>query len=418
MKIMWIVNTIFPYPAEKMNLTKTVFGGWLISLYESLINKDIGEICIVATYSGKELKKYIDKKTIYYMIPNKYDNKPDYETKKYWDIIMKEFDPEIIHIHGTEYPKAIPLITNYPNEKYVVSIQGFLNSYKRVCYCNLNMFTLLKNITIRDLIKPKTGYMIGIDYKKRAKYEKKIIESVNNVIGRTEWDYAEVKAINPKINYYHGDENLRECFYKDKWNIGKIDRHTIFFSQSQAILKGFYIMLEAINILKKKYPDIKVIVAGNNILDTSTLKKKMKRQSYTKYLQKIIKKYDIQSNIQYTGFLDAESYKKTLLKSHVYVQASAIENSSNSLGEAMILGVPCVASNVGGTSTMLKDKEEGFLYPYTEPELLALYIDEYFKSDDICNEFSKKARKKAFKRHSWDKNANEVISAYESIIKT
>ena len=176
-------------------------------------------------------------------------------------------------------------------------------------------------------------------------------------------------------------------------------------------------MLEAINILKEKYPDVKVIVAGNNILDTSTLKQKLKRQSYTKYLQRIIKKYDIQENIQYTGFLDAEVYKKTLLKSHVYVQASSIENSSNSLGEAMILGVPCVASNVGGTSTMLKDKEEGFLYPYTEPELLALYIEKYFESNEICKRYSENARKKAMERHDWEKNANEVINAYKTIVK-
>lgn len=417
MRIMWIVNTIFPYPAEKMGLSKTVFGGWLISLYESLSKKNIGEICIVSTYNGKDLKKYSDKNTIYYLIPNKYENKPDYSTKKYWDKIIKEFTPDIIHIHGTEYPKTIPLIMNHHNENYVVSIQGFLNSYKRVCYCNLNPIVFLKNITIRDILKPKTGYMVGLDYEKRAKYEKMIIENVDNVIGRTEWDYAQVKAINPEINYYHGDENLRECFYKDKWNIEKIERHTIFFSQSQAILKGFYIMVEAINILKKKYPDIKVKVAGNNILDTNTIKKKLKRQSYTRYLQKLIKQYNIQDNIQYTGFLDAEAYKNELIKSHVYVQAASIENSSNSLGEAMILGVPCVASNVGGTSTMLKDKEEGFLYPYTEPELLAIYIEKYFESDELCKKYSGNARKTALKRHDWKKNTDEVINAYISIIK-
>ena len=61
-----------------------------------------------------------------------------------------------------------------------------------------------------------------------------------------------------------------------------------------------------------------------------------------------------------------------LLKSNVFVQTSSIENSTNSLGEAMLIGMPCVASNVGGTSDMLKDKNEGYLYPFGDYNLLAL----------------------------------------------
>ncbi len=417
MRVLWVSNVIFPYPSEQLKFGKTVFGGWMNSLYESILKKENYDFCIVSTYDGIDLKKYVDKKTVYYLIPNKNENKLNMKLSYYWNQIVKEFNPDIVHIHGTEYPKSLPLILSNPDLNYVVSIQGFLNSYKRVCYCNLKFSTLLKNLTIRDLFKPKTGYLVGIDYNKRAKYEYEIIKNVKNVIGRTDWDYSQVLAINPEINYYHGDENLRKCFYNDIWSLKKADKHTIFFSQAQAILKGFYIMIEALKIVKCRYPDVKLVVAGNNILSMDSLKSRLKRQSYTKYLQKMIKKYDLDKNIEFTGFLDAESYKNRLLKSHVYVQASSIENSSNSLGEAMILGVPCVASNVGGTATMLKDKEEGFLYPYTEPELLAFYIEKYFESDSLCNSMPKNARNTALRRHDWEKNAAEVIEAYNDIIK-
>ena len=250
----------------------------------------------------------------------------------------------------------------------------------------------------------------------RYKYEKLIIENVSNVIGRTTWDKSQVLAINPKLNYYQGEENLRNVFYKDKWDINKVNRHTLFFSQAQSIIKGFYIFLEALKILKVKYPDVLVHVAGNDIIDNSFVSK-LKRQSYAKYLIKLIEKYDLKDNIKFTGYLNAEEYKNYLLKTHVYVQASSIENSSNSLGEAMILGMPCVASNVGGTSTMLKDGEEGFLYQYTEPELLAYYIEEFFESDSLCKEMGDKARNHASKRHDWENNANTTLNIYKDILK-
>lgn len=416
MKVLWIVNTMFPYPAEQLNSSASCFGGWAHSLFESLNKSNEINFCIVSTYSGKELKKYKDKNTIYYLIPNKKENKYNSKLKKYYKIIIEDFYPDVVHIHGTEYPKALPLIDLYPNLNYVVSIQGFLNSYKRLSYSNLNFTTLLKNITFRDILKPKTGLLVSNDINKRATYEKKIIQKVNNVIGRTTWDKAQVLSINPNINYYHGEENLRSCFYEDKWNIENIERHTLFFSQAQSIIKGFYILAEALRILKVKYPDILVYVAGNNILDKSFVGS-LKRQSYSKYLMKLIDKYDLSSNIKFTGYLNAEEYKKMLLKSHIYVQTSSIENSSNSLGEAMILGMPCVASNVGGTNDMLIDKKEGFLYQYTEPELLAYYIEQLFENDKLCYEMGDAAREHALKRHNWEDNAKETLKIYNDIVK-
>lgn len=413
MKVLWVVNSIFPYPAKQLGNEVSCFGGWTHSLYESLKKEEI-VFCIAATYDGDDLKKFNDDKTFYYLIPNKKENKYNEELKYYWKQIIEDFNPDIVHIHGTEYPKSLPLVELYPNLNYVVSIQGILKACARSFNCNLPLTELLKNITLRDILKPKTGFLGFIEYKNRAKYEQMLLKNVNNVIGRTTWDKSQVLAINPDINYYHCEENLRECFYDDKWDINKINRHTIFFSQAQAIFKGFYILVEAVKILKRKYPDVQVIVAGNNILN-SGIKNKLKRQSYSKYLLKKIREYDLERNIVFTGFLNAEDYKERLIKSNVYVQCSSIENSSNSLGEAMILGVPIVASNVGGTSDMLIDKVEGLLYTYTEPELLAYYIDQLFSNDELCKDISSKAIKHATKRHNWKNNAKTMLEIYNNI---
>lgn len=84
----------------------------------------------------------------------------------------------------------------------------------------------------------------------------------------------------------------------------------------------------------------------------------------------------------------------------MFVLPSVIENSANSLGEAILLGMPCVATNTGGTMDILEHKKEGFLYPYTEPAMCADYISRYFEDNKLCIEYGRQAREKALSRHN------------------
>ena len=98
---------------------------------------------------------------------------------------------------------------------------------------------------------------------------------------------------------------------------------------------------------------------------------------------------------------------------HVALIPSAIENSPNSLAEAMLVGTPIVASYVGGVPDMLKDKEEGFLYCYNDPGMLATYISKIFESDELASYFSNNSRKTAWKRHDPLQLENTLIDIYD-----
>lgn len=122
-------------------------------------------------------------------------------------------------------------------------------------------------------------------------------------------------------------------------------------------------MIEAVALLCNEFPDIKVKVGGANIFEGNWIK----GNSYGIYIRQLLKKYNIQERFEFEGFLSADEMKQLLLESNVFVCPSSIENSPNSLGEAMILGVPCVASDVGGISDMLTHNEEGFCIRLTIP---------------------------------------------------
>lgn len=416
MKILWIVNTIFPYPAKELGIKKTSFGGWMNSLSNAI--KDKFELSIATVYNGKELKRFDDGEIKYFLIPGAPALKYSKKLEKYWKEINEEIKPDIVHINGTEFAHGLAFIKACPEVTTVTSIQGLVSVYANSYYGNIPIKDIIKNITFRDIIRNDNIIQARKKFIKRGINEIEILKRTNATTGRTIWDYSNTQAINSKVKFYFSNRILREEFYESKkWDIDNIERHSIFCSQASYPIKGLHFMLEAINILKEEVPDIKLYVAGHNIAANETLKEKIKLSGYGKYINSLIKKYKLEKNVIFTGILDAKKMTEKLLKANVFVQTSSIENSPNSLGEAMLLGVPCIASYVGGTCDMLEHDKEGFLYTYTEPAILAQYLKKVFDNDELCKKFSSNAIKKANITHDRKRITQENIDMYYDILK-
>jgi len=415
MRILWIVNTIFPYPSKKLGIKESVFGGWLNGLFNNLKkNKDI-KLCVATVYDGNTLKKYDDGETIYYLIPYKDKNKYDKKAIKYFKEIDLDFKPNLTHIHGSEYGFGLVYQDN-TNVKTLLSIQGLVSVYANYYLANLENKDIIRNITLRDILKRETLYGAKRQFIERGKYEIDLIKKVNFITGRTGWDYANTYKYCLNEKYFPCNETLRESFYNNSWSVDNIKRRTIFISQATYPIKGFHVMLKALYLLKQKYSDVVVYVAGSNILKQDTISQKIRLNGYAKYLINLIKKYNLEDNILFLGLLSEEEMCKKMLEANVFVQPSSIENSSNSLGEAMLLGMPIVASCVGGTNDLLLDKKEGLLFPSGEYSVLYKYISDIFDNDDLANSFGKFAHIHASKTHDRDKNANDMLNIYKEII--
>ena len=102
---------------------------------------------------------------------------------------------------------------------------------------------------------------------------------------------------------------------------------------------------------------------------------------------------------------------------NVFVMPSTIENSPNSLGEAMLLGTPCVAADVGGITNMMTHGTEGYIYQSTAPYMLAHYIKEVFAMGDKAEAMGKAAAKHARITHDPQKNLEDLLAIYETVAK-
>lgn len=411
-------NIMLPKIANDLKREQTVFGGWLSSLANEIENVDsiTLSVCFPITKTSEIIHGHINKISYYGFPSSKFEpHIYDKETENYLKSIIDDFEPDIVHIWGTEFPHSLSLIKvfNSPN-KTVISIQGLVSIYKMHYYSNLS-FSTIKSLTLRDFLKRDNIKKQSYKYSLRGNFEIDSLKNIKYTIGRTTWDKACIEKINPKINYFYCNETLREQFYLKKWDISKCIKHSIFVSQANNPIKGFHNLLEALPDVIKKFPDTHIYTTGVSPIEILSFSNRIKLTSYQKYLRNKIRSLKLESYITFLGTLNENEICDRYLKSHVFVLPSSIENSPNSLGEAMILGVPCIASYVGGVPDMLLHNIDGFLYQYDAPYMLSYYINRIFENNDLAVKFSNNSRIHALETHNTEKNTNRIIEIYNEI---
>lgn len=402
MKILWVSNILLPDLATKLNIKCSVGGGWMSSLANEI--KDQVKLGVFSLY----------KNQCHYEINGvEYFTSPVVE-KKYWLNLLSVFNPDIIHIHGTEYPHTL-LIQQYSNNvPCIASIQGLVSVYARYALGGLTFREIYRYFTLKDVMKNSSPIAIRNQLRNNGRSEIKLIKALQYVIGRTSWDFSHVKAIKPYIHYFKCNECIRDEFYIGKWEYSKVVPHTIFCSNANVPLKGIHQVVKAMNIVKQKFPNVKLRIAGKNILGKLSHKDVLRLSGYDNYLRHIITSYGLQDNILFLGSLSAVQMKEEFLRTNVFVLPSAIENSSNTLGEAQLLGTPVIASYVGGNMDMMPFPLNKLMYRFEEFEVLAQRIIEVFEQDD-WEDYTATSQHVARIRH--DKNAivRDILNIYSKI---
>lgn len=386
--------------------------GWMTSLLQKLGNREDISITVISLFSGvSKVEKTVANNIVYYVVPQ---SKAD---TSIYSKILAETDPEIVHIFGTETINTLNLIEATKGRRTIVHITGLVSIYSK--HYNLGIpHKWYKRRSIGDRIR-RSGIAKGqLDFESRGKYEIESIKKLNYVMGRTEWDKACTFQINSKIKYFNCNEILRDNFYKSEnsWSLDNCKKNTIFISQGNYSIKGLHFAIEALKIIVNFFPGVRMYIAGNDILKENSLKDRIKMSSYGLYIKSLVKKYNLEENINFTGNLDELNMIDYMKNSHVFVSPSSIENSPNSLGEAMLIGTPSVASCVGGVQDLMEHNKEGFLYPADEPYMLAHYIMRIFNEDDIAIKYSNNAKARAAVTHNIDINIERLMSIYQEIL--
>ena len=407
-KILWVCNIPLPEIQDAIGI-KCYGEGWLAgisnqlrvredielhyafpqNIFKSVLNIRKNGITFWGFYNGGKNAYTIEKESVHI-----------------WNSIIEKVDPDIIHIFGTEYSHSLECLNSIKfKEKVVVSLQGIISELAKVYLQGIppidRFMGKFEGNQYQCILSEK------IDFYKRGLNERELLLNVENIIGRTYWDRKCVKRINPKCKYYHCNETLRDTFYEGNWDIDKIRRYSIFLSQGNYSIKGLHMLIPVLPAIKKKYPGVIVYVAGN--------KNFVKDSPYGHLIRKLIKKYHVEENIIFLGFLTGEKIKQRLLNTHIMIMPSLLENSPNSIGEAMLLGIPVVASNVGGIPSILQNNKDGYLYSSNDKSDLENKVCKIFSNDSLALYFSKNGRKTAQILYDKSRNLEQLLHIYDEI---
>ncbi len=435
MRVLWVCNIMLPRFAMMCGLPYSSREGWLTGSLERLIAEperkgrdgklvELGVCCPVPEDPG-ECRMEKDGVVFYGFLENL--NTPEVYDRVLEDRfveILRDFKPDMVHIFGTEFPHTLAMVRAFANpRRTLIGIQGLCCTIADNYMADLP-YSVQRRVTFRDWYRKDSLAMQQRKFRIRAKIESQALQHTAHITGRTTFDRRVTARLNPDAKYHFMNETMRPEFYEGRWDPEKIEPHSIFISQGDYPLKGFHYMLEAMPYILEKFPDAHLYVAGNSIIGNVGGRLKTKKKvpmpfwitSYGQYLRELIQRNGLQGHVTMLGSLTAEEMKAQYLRSNVFVCPSIIENSPNSLCEAMMLGMPVVAAKVGGIGDLVEDGEEGILFPGGKYRELAEGVNTIFYDTGVGVWLGENAARSAALAHNPDTNFRRLLEIYRSIV--
>ncbi len=416
MKVLWFANT--PCGATEKLIPDHYQGGWLKSLEQKLVLNSEIELS-VSFYWEETMEPFRYKNTMYYPVFRSGRNSKaerlisrtlssDNDKKEIRELlrIIYTVQPDIIHIHGTEHNYG--LIQEFTNIPVVISIQGILSPFSEMYFSGVPFSSACRYEGIKPKLLFRSYSRTIAELKKRATKERKILSQARFITGRTSWDRRITGLLSPASHYFICNEMLRPSFYLHQWQKSHFSVPLqIVTIMNGDLSKGLETVIRSAEILHKQNSvPFKWIIIG--LKETDELPLMLKRWL----------KIDYQSlNICFFGLKSETDVVKILVKSDIYCQVSHLENSSNSLCEAMLTGMPVIASFAGGTDSILENNKEGILFQNGDAYSLAGSITELSKNFEKAVKYGTNARETALKRHDPDEIVRKQIEIYHSVIQ-
>lgn len=143
--------------------------------------------------------------------------------------------------------------------------------------------------------------------------------------------------------------------------------------------KNFEMLINCFEIFHKKNKDFKLIIYGEGSL----------RKNY----EQLIDKYNAKDYILLPGFKD--NVNELMNKSFAYVSTSNYEGISNSMLEALAMGLPSICTDcpVGGAGAIIKNDENGILIPLGDEDKLIESLNLLVNDEEYYKKLSENAVK-------------------------
>lgn len=146
-------------------------------------------------------------------------------------------------------------------------------------------------------------------------------------------------------------------------------------------------IIEAINLLKEKMP-IKLSIIGDG--------------PERNYLTDLARQSGLEEEVIFEGRLSHEATLEKIGRGDIFVLNSYYEGLPHTVIEAMMLGIPVVATDIPGTREIAIDQKTALLVPVNDSQILAKQIELLAADELLRQSLIKEARKLVEKQFSFE----------------
>ena len=416
-KILWLVSITLPQAAAAVGLASDqVGGGWLAGMLDALAPQLRLTVASVDARAKTPLSG--EKDDVRFAVLPAADC---------FDGLLAGEASDLVHIWGTEYAAAAAMQQAAARRglPVLVGMQGVMSDCAAHLCDGVPQPYLHSGPLQRAIDRVVPGALLDRmqrQFDALAQSEAALLANARHVTGRTGFDRRAVAALAPHARYYPCNETLRPAFWQaaGSWRAREFGRApVILMSQGNYPLKNLHTALLALPALLRRWPGAVLRVAGWPPLDKGPLLRPVIRIlfPYQTWCDRLIAQNGLTGHVQYTGPLQAAEMRQAYLDADLFLLPSYSENSPNSLGEAMLLGLPCVASRVGGVPDVTGGAGAVLYGPAGDADALAAAAASVLELPDHGAALGKKASALARAQHDPAANAARMLCIYGQVLQ-
>ncbi|MFH1868120.1 MAG: glycosyltransferase family 4 protein [Candidatus Omnitrophota bacterium] len=310
------------------------------------------------------------------------------EVMKTFRSFFEEAQPDIVHAHNMHYfskmhAMALQQLAKEYNAPLILTAH---NTWDDILFMELtNKIEWSHIIAVSHFIK-KEIMGIGVD--------DRIITVIHHGVDQNKF--------NPKSkpeNIYHKYPQLK-------------GKKIIFHPARIGLAKGCDISIKAINLVRKKYKDIMLVLAGSkNIIDWGET-----QQKDIAYMVSLIKHFKLEDNVLIDTYALEDVKKLYAITDVCLYPSSSPEPFGLAMLEAMASAKPIIVTNMGGMPEIIKDSINGFVIPVRDYEVLAAKINTLLEDDKLRNRLGYTGRQLVESQYTKEKVTKDTLAVYEKAL--
>lgn len=397
LKVVWLCHFISDELNEYFNTKENIGAYWMTQFLDIMRNRDV-EIHVVAPnyYTNRDVE--FELNGISYHLYKYYSGLINSTRYAYFELALRdeknivsatskyidEINPNIVHLFGAEnitYSRGIlPYIGKIPT---VVSFQGYI-----------------------QLAELKGSFARKYAIRKRVRTENEILSTCPYVT------FGDFEGFSKRYYLEHYGKgkvfNINFSFKKVDIDATRVKKeYDIVFWGRVTVDKGVEDLIQAVQILKDKKPNVKCLILGGG------------SEEYRAKLDKIVSDNNLKKNVIFGGFQKTdEDLFNNASKAKVYVLPTHYDALPGSIREGMYMKLPVISYPVGDIPELNKEKECIQLAKYKDIEDLADKIDILLSDEDKYQKQVENAYDVVSLTGSEDYIAGQFMTCYQGILES